>query len=330
MQPVQPIAPPPVQPAQPMMQPQPTLQVPSPASAKKSKLPMIIIGVVLGLLAAVAIIGLVLYYSSPSSQSKRTSDRFMKAVTSGNISEATKLTGNTDAESQKFIKTASEATKGKYKFVASTGKEKKYYFLYTLSGGDQNYARTIVEQREGKWFVGSYVYGKDKLALIPGMTTTADNKVAIPAATGATSGMCLQDSDVAVLTGGQAYGTDMPDGYRVYVGDAVFFGANNTVYDFPDQVGTMLTQWGSFYSTNKGKEFTIHLKGKVHDSTNSAANDKLANDRAAKVKADMVAHGIKASVIVIDPPQTASASDSMGSERNVDITIQMKIPCTGS
>ena len=127
----------------------------------------------------------------------------------------------------------------------------------------------------------------------------------------------------------KGFGTDFEiDGYRKYVGQTYFFQPDSTSFVYADQAKTALDKAKTFYDANKTKEFTIHLSGKVQESSSTTAGVKLAHDRATKITSELVSRGITANIIVEDQPQPNSATYNDGSERNVDLDIHKKIPCT--
>ena len=81
--------------------------------------------------------------------------------------------------------------------------------------------------------------------------------------------------------------------------------------------GSNIGTIAAIVSSNSGKGYTIRLNGSV--ATTAASDKDFANQRAEKVKKDLVAKGVAASNVIIDAPQNA---DSMGGATN-EVVKQM-------
>lgn len=333
--PQQPVAPAPgVQPPAPlspqapmpgMVQPLAPGQMPTGSGKSKKGL---IIGIVVAVVAVVVVLGLLIALPAMALlQAKSRSDGFMKAMTAGDTKTAlTFVKDGGDSEDKTFLEAAASKVKGNYSFKEASLENSKYYALYTLSGGDYKSARTEMTKTSGVWYVDGFVYDTQELKLIPSTSTSdssskPDTTTKTTTDTSTASGACLTDSDVAPLTGGTAYGTDLFEGGRTYVGDTYFFQPDSTTYTYPDQTAKYTQQVADWFANNKTKNFTIRLSGKVHESGTTQSGITLSNQRAQKIKDELVSKGVTASMIVIDPPQESSATYNDGSERNVDLSL---------
>lgn len=108
----------------------------------------------------------------------------------------------------------------------------------------------------------------------------------------------------------------------------MFFLPDSTEYKYTIIADKYLQQVADIYLQNKNKSFTLTISGKVHESTTSEVGRKLANDRANKVKNDLVAKGVPADIINIGEPTNAtSGSSDSTSDRNVSIYIKPSDEC---
>lgn len=300
----------------------------------KSSSKGIIIGVIAAIVSVLAlIIGayFVIVQNGPGAKSKKASNEFMTAMLKGDTSTALAYTDGSD-DSKKFLDSMSKGVKGNsYKLIEHTNQASKWYYLYNLEGSNNKMARTELEQDNGKWLISGF-YSGSNLALVATKSAEGDKPepnqpVETPEVAKTTSGVCLTDSDVAPLTGGEAFGTDLFEGGRKYVGDTFFFNPDSTEYDFGDVTNDRIQKVADWYKNNSTKKFTINLKGKVYESSTTQQGLKLSNQRAEKIKSDLVSRGVSADVIVIDEPQKSSATYGDGSERNVDLSILSPATC---
>jgi outer membrane protein OmpA-like peptidoglycan-associated protein len=302
-------------PVQPQMQPQPEpTPTPSPyptsspqLAPKKSKKGLIIglsiggavvlVGVILAVLVAIAM---------PSLESIARADKFMQHMTAGDVAGAMVDAGN-DESSRAFIAQASEKVKGAtYKLADKQYNAKgQSYYLYTLSGVDQKYARVATAVANGKRVVSSFVYSTTQLALVPGVasTTQPEAQTNSPAATG----QCFAPSDYNVAFG---YNNTLSFSEEVPYTTNVHFQPDSLEYT-DTASGQGADQVAQIVTSNPGKGYKISLQGSV--ATTNAADKDFANSRANKVKAALVAKGVAASnITILDPSNVAD----MGGDNN--------------
>lgn len=310
-------------------------QSPAPHPDKSSQKHLILIAVIAGFLAIVAALVLAwFFFWTPAAQAKRVSNSFMKAITTGDVDKAVELSG--DADSRDFLEKAADSVKGSYKLSESTYKNSKGYYLYTLSDADSKYARTVIAKDEGKLVVSSFVYTDDKPALVPGdskdSTTSSNSKddtddsSSTPTDTSASTS-CLGPDDFKAFLSSYTLKPNA-DGRYTYT-DSIFFTADSTEYAFPALMAGTYEKYKTFYAQKSGKDFTITLSGEVNSAEK---DDVLANQRAEKFKADLVAQsGIPASRIIIGTPTNENAEPGSGgnaeANRAVGVAIRSSDSC---
>jgi hypothetical protein len=275
------------------------------------------------------------FFFSPPAQANRASAAFMAAATKGNTEELYKLGGASSADEKSFLSNASAQVQApQYHMLESKYQNGTGFFLYNIPGAKSVFARTIVQKANGNWGVTSFVYGNSRLALVPVASSTAKDlplPTTTPVPTAQTATACLKDEDVATITGGgKAYSNDTYTGdLRTYQVDTIFFKPDQTAYNYPDITAKFYSKFAAFYKANGDKQFTINLAGKVQDASPTSSGVKLAHDRVAKVEAELGALGVPTGRFNEKAPQQSSTYND-GSERNVDLTITMKLPCAGA
>jgi len=202
----------------------------------------------------------------------------------------------------------------------STQKSEKWYYLYTLEGATNNTARTELEKDKdsGKWYISGF-YSGDNLALVAAGST---DDGATPASD---SGQCLVQSDFDNWyknNGGLGktateYGFKFHDPTYMFTNN-VHFPADSLDYKSTDNTGGVEVMANLANDPSvKGKQFAIHLYGGVGTSQ---ADSDFANKRAEVVKEDLIAAGVPADKIVIDPPQSATDYESNPDEVSKGMT----------
>ncbi|MEO6761777.1 MAG: hypothetical protein ABI220_05435 [Candidatus Saccharimonadales bacterium] len=303
------------------MPPQPTTLPSSPVSTSSSHK-----GLIVGITVAAIILivgGLLagwLLLWSPQAQAKHLSSSFMSAITSGDVDQAVKVSG--DSSNKDFLQSASSKVHGAYAMTDSTYKDGKGYYLYSLSGAQTNYARTSVAKQDGKLQITSFVYDTSQLKLIPDSTSMkapTPSKIAPKPTAKAVN--CLVPADYGVLTGGT--NTIVHTATTPYIGNVHFLSDSLSYSDStqPD----LLEPFGDFYKSNPAKDYVFHLYGSV--ATSASSDKTFANQRAQKVESDLEALGVPATKIMIDTPQNvddqggASSATAAQTARVVVISI---------
>jgi hypothetical protein len=304
-------------------------QSPYPGTTAPQRNKQLILGIVavVVLLIASAVMAYFFIFSD-AARAKRTSNAFMRHITNNEVDEAVKLIDQADDDDKELVASAAKAAGDTYKAGEKEVKDGKGNFLYTLPDAEKQHARVTVQKKSGKWVVTAYVYSKSELKLVATdgneHSDTSNNTSSAPSSTTA----CLVNTDLAPLNGGTAPKGAESNGEKVYATSAFFFQPDSTAYNFPDQVTPQLQRLKSFYDANKNKQFTIHLRGKVKESASTASGEKLAHERVAKIKADLVALGIPVDRFAEDSPENSATSDS--SERNVNVRIHAPLSCTAN
>jgi hypothetical protein len=302
---------------------------PQPGKKKLGKILAIVGGIVAVIIIAVLALGVM---ALPRLQSKLQANDFMTNITAGNIDKAVEISG--DPTNKEFLTTASPKVKGQFKPTDSKFENGKGYYLYELTGAESKYARVTTKKDNGKRVIDSFVFGNDKLALVPGGSTTTQNTSTTPTATASN---CLTQNDFLTIyksrTSGdiQSVPYDYSKSGNPWV-DGVKFLPDSFDYNelYPGRSDELFTNFANFYKQNSSKQFTFHLQGGVA-TVNVAADKDFANKRAQKVKDALVAKGVPAARIVIDDPVDNSAvgGSGVGSDTaNVTRSVIMKIDAT--
>ena len=139
---------------------------------------------------------------------------------------------------------------------------------------------------------------------------------------------CLNKTNLAALQGDAYTLKDIEGVYHVY-GHTFFFKPDSLNYEFPDQVSEELANYKKAFPGVANKDWTIELQGQIKDITgagNTAANKKLANDRANKVKDEFIKVGVAASRITILAPEVYDSTQiaPSDSDRNVSVDIMSR------
>jgi|GEM_PF-3187231 hypothetical protein len=306
-----------------------------PTAAGKSKVGLIIglIGGVVLLLVIVLVLGWFILWS-PAAQSKRLSSAFMHSITTGDVTKAVDLTG--DSTAKDFLTNASPKVHGSYSLSQSKFADGKGYYLYTLDGATDKYARTIIEKDSGKRVVNSFVFSNETLALVPSSSTasttsatsTTDTAQSAPASS-STSG-CLTPTDFSFFSNVGA-GSPTANGNGTY---SVFFQlefdsdvATYTAGGNPDPT-TVFNDFKNFYAQDASKKYVIELESSVNSAT---PDESLADARNNKVQSDLESiSGIPASQIAIQPITNDTSDTTAGDAffRQVQITLTSADSCS--
>ena len=305
---------------QPVAAPQPVWSAnQAQASGGKGGMVGLIIGIVLVALIALGVVGY-LFVLAPGVQARKTSDSFMKAMTSGNAATAAKYSEGTQSELQVFVPSV-QGGSASYKEGAKQGTNN--YYLYTLLNAKNKYARTTVAKVSGAWKVTSFVTSSSSLALIPGNVTSTSTTKTTNTGSSSSTGSCaaltaadysviLNEIDNTSTTNTFAYSADDP-----FLQNVHFKPDSLSLVDPASSQDGIVTAFANFYKAKSDKSFTIHLKGSVATTTQSDLD--FANQRANKVKTMLVANGVPASRIVVDTPQNVSA---LGSDQTSNAASQ--------
>ena len=306
----QPVAQPqaqPTPPTQPIQQVAPVQPVVPQSGGGKAK--YIIGGIVA---AALLIFGALFVMAMPALQANAKATAFMEAVKKNDEKAMQDLSGTgRDGLTDKLnaaLKT------GSYKHANTDKKDKSYVVHFDVSGSDAVKDAVIVVENK---------MVSNLLLNTKGGTTTAVSEKTAPAAT-ATG--CLTVADLKAATDGSTNieSLDIPQTLGGF-----YFKADSTDYD-PGYLNEFsLKQIGKIFAATKDKTFTYIIRGSVNDENSSAANDKLANDRAAKVKADLVAKGVDAGRIVTEAPDHGSISTDSVAYRTVLARVAVPSNCGG-
>ncbi len=302
-------------------------------------------GLIIGLIVGAAVIALAVaaYFIyttmfSPSAQAMQAANAFMQAITTGKTDEAAALSTTTSQENKDFIASSATKVKGTSKLSESQFQSDTGYYLYTLDGSSNKYARVIVKNSNGKWGVDSFVYSQNALKLMP--SSSSDTSQPSTAATTPTpaANKCLVSSDYngvySDINGGSRPSDALysPESTVEYTQNLHFL-ADSLNYDNAQLAADTITAFADFYKSNSAKSFTIHVQGNV--ATTAAADLSFANQRAQKVIDTLKAQGVPAAYVVLDAPSNVGAYGSglendeaaKSTARNIVITIVSDANC---
>ncbi len=252
-----------------------------------------------------------------SLQAKGRADGFMKAITTGDVTQAMTFVKNGgDAEDKAFLTGASEKVKGSYSYKESTKKDDKFYALFTLKAGAYISARTEMINDGGKWYLDGFVYDTKELALVPGNGATSNSTEADTTADTektASTLACLTQDDYKWFEYNKQPSTvtfdDTYDPVKITLnktGD-MFFKPDTTN---EDSFTSVYDDWADFAKHNENKQWKFRLQGSTFGSdATQASGKKLANERSEKVKTELVKRGVPADRIVIDAPYDYSKEE---------------------
>lgn len=112
-------------------------------------------------------------------------------------------------------------------------------------------------------------------------------------------------------------------------GMTIFFEADSSsVYSFPEQVPKDYDEFANFYTIYGAKTFNYHLRASTYESTTSNTGQKIAEERANKVKNELISRGVPADRIIIEEP-TVSTYDPEAM-RNVALDLRNSNACLKS
>lgn len=311
----------------------------SSGSKSSTKIVLIIIAILAGLIIVPFII-LIIYLTVSNLQIGKTSDNFMNAMSKGNVSEALVYTDGS-AETKQFLEGMAPSVKAtKVTKKATQKKDDVNYFLYSLEGATSNSARTELKNNNGKWQVAGF-YSGNNLAIIgqsSPQTATTQSPISSPAPS-ASSGQCLIQSDfdnwykkgTGLGKTATEYGFNFQNPTTMYTSN-VHFPAESLDYKTTDNSGGVENMVNLANDPSvKSKTFTIRIYGSVGTSQ---ADKDFANKRAEVVKKDLIAGGVPESKIMIDPAQ--SATDYDNNPNNVSkgmsrvVVLKFDPTCAGS
>ncbi|MCA9326453.1 OmpA family protein [Candidatus Saccharibacteria bacterium] len=295
----------PVQTQQPMPQ-----QMASPASTSGGSKAMYIVG---GIVAAILLVlGSLFFMAMPALQATAKADKFMQAVKANDEKTMQELSGSgRDGVTDKLnaaLKT------GSYKHTDTKKKDGSFVVSFDVSGAPSVKDAVVVVEKS--------MISKLLINTKGAATTTEPTATTSAPATAAAGCLTVADLKAADVTNidSLSIAQDLASFY---------FKADSTEYDSSYSNDFSLRDIAKTFESIKSKTFTLTVRGSVNDQNASAANDKLANDRAAKVKADLVAKGVSADRITIETPDHGSISTDPVTYRTVVVKVAVPTNCGG-
>ncbi len=306
--------------------PAPMADILEPPQKKDNSKLIKIIAIVVGSLVVLALAVFVYFYMI-GMQVINASNDFMKSMASGDVEKALTYVNTKTESDREFVRKSAASVKGESKGLAHASQDGKVYFVYTLTHPTNKYARTTLQKLDGKWKVIAFVYSPNALTTIPASNSTGSATPTQNSASGTQSCLVARDFDnlfMAVNGTARPASLDYSSSANMYLQN-VHFNVDSLTFTEPQSLANeTIAAFASFAKQNSAKTFTIHLRGSV--GTTKASDLEFANQRAAKVKALLVAKGVKSSQIVIDTPSSAGVYDGANSNesqsaRNVTLTI---------
>ena len=295
----------PVQTQQPMPQ-----QMASPASTSGGSKAMYIVG---GIVAAILLVlGSLFFMAMPALQATAKADKFMQAVKANDEKTMQELSGSGRDGVTDKLNTALKT--GSYKHTDTKKKDGSFVVSFDVSDAPSVKDAVVVVEKS--------MISKLLINTKGAATTTEPTATTSAPATAAAGCLTVADLKAADVTNidSLSIAQDLASFY---------FKADSTEYDSSYSNDFSLRDIAKTFESIKSKTFTLTVRGSVNDQNASAANDKLANDRAAKVKADLVAKGVSADRITIETPDHGSISTDPVTYRTVVVKVAVPTNCGG-
>ena len=285
-------------------------QMASPASTSGGSKAMYIVG---GIVAAILLVlGSLFFMAMPALQATAKADKFMQAVKANDEKTMQELSGSgRDGVTDKLnaaLKT------GSYKHTDTKKKDGSFVVSFDVSDAPSVKDAVVVVEKS--------MISKLLINTKGAATTTEPTATTSAPATAAAGCLTVADLKAADVTNidSLSIAQDLASFY---------FKADSTEYDSSYSNDFSLRDIAKTFESIKSKTFTLTVRGSVNDQNASAANDKLANDRAAKVKADLVAKGVSADRITIETPDHGSISTDPVTYRTVVVKVAVPTNCGG-
>ncbi len=153
-------------------------------------------------------------------------------------------------------------------------------------------------------------------------TTKKDETTQTTAATTCLTVADLKASDITYID---------TESLNAYIGtpgylETLFFNPDSTDYTYDDG-GQDFDKIAKIYKDHPTKRYTFHLVASVHESASTAAGAALANQRAEKVKNELVSRGVPAERIEVMPTETSNYTDAPEIDRNIEIKLSLPADC---
>lgn len=306
-----------------------------PLQSSKSHLGLII-GIVVSVIIMIAgMLGAYFFYFSDSAVSKRTSNSFMTAMTSGDVATALEYTDGS-TETQNFLNSMKEGMQGQFKLKESANKNDTYYYLYSLTNANNQAARTELSKSSGEWQVNALYTGGADLAVMGSQSSVAEQPSEPTSNTVNTS--CLVQSDFDNWYKQRYNKTATEEGFNFQKPENMYttnvkFQPDSIEYTDKAFSGSSIESIVDLAKSVSGKTYTVRLEGSV--ATTAPADLDFAKKRANKVKDQLVAGGVPASKIVIEEPNNItdisdpSRVDEVTKEAARNVVLKFDPTCSG-
>ncbi len=261
----------------------------------------------------------------PVAQARNAAIGFTNAIRDGNYEKAFSYT-DIDAKSKADALTYFAALKpaigtSQSEIDRKDGDDGSKVLIYSIQDGTSKFYRVIVKDQK----VTQADVSSEPFTLSGGKTSqpsVAENNSTNSGAVAQSSQTCKE------LVGAdfQAFYLSAAPDVSIYT-DNAFFNADAVTYQFPSTTTAQYAKYAAFHKSIT-KPYTIILKGSVYKDYQTQAGVQLAQQRAEKVKQELINVGIPAGNILIAAPQEYPYGQSTDPSvfRNVDIRIESNCP----
>ena len=310
------------EPAQQVSQPQaPSTQVSPYASmpAPQGKRSLLWLWITLPIVLILLAVGAFIAIAYPGIQARAVATNFMDAVRDDNDAKMKELSGS---GSDTLTKSATAGLKGA-SYNISDVKNKDIGFVVNFAvKNSETLKDTTVVVKSGK--VTTFNLNSTGKTTV---TDTAKDTTVNPSTVKCLTVSDLQNADISYIDQ-EALDAGVSSGNGTYL-DNIYFkpDSNDTLSDFTGSA--QLDKIAKVYNVNKGKTFFYMVRGSVRESSSTAAGQELANQRAAKVKNELIARGVPADMVRLYNPISGASSTSDDIDRRIEVNINIS-ECSAS
>lgn len=304
---------------QPVTVPDPYQMPTQPSPSGKSRLGLWIgLGVGGALLLAGIIVGVVLLLMSGSPKS--IASAYLSAIEKDDQTKIRELSGESPDPLTNRAREEMKASKG-FTYDGEKDDKDKGMVVRFKAGEDKKtiIAVTVKDKRITKLVINT---GKPVKADDEKKADSQDDKQSAAPNSQAAS-TCLTVKDFREFGHLEAVPMRLRDGKTISL-LTFFFEADSAQSAFPDLAKRDVATIANLYKKHADKKFTIELQGSTSESSTSSTGTKLANERAAKVKNDLVANGVPEARITVVAPKIGDSTAS----RSVNLFFSMDQSCS--
>lgn len=197
-----------------------------------------------------------------------------------------------------------------------TGDKRAFYLLDCPTSASRYWRLGMYQVKEQAWLLKEITNSNAPLMLMGQVVPQPQESTPVTSAPISSSQLrCLTPDDATY------FGSYRPDDvFAFFVSDNVFFTADSTNYQYPNSISGKYAKFGQFASAASNAGYTIELVGATKEASVTNQGALLANQRAEKVKTELIAVGVPSERIIIvnNPSYTQPDGDWA---RNVTIKI---------